>query len=126
MARGEIDLSDQLTAYAAVGTSDTKYKTTSVQTVEVFNNAGDYRTNVSDLRFEVEKQSAEAGLRGKFRTGAVAHEWALNATYYAHTDEQFGRRNALGPGGSPTSTTRYGVPRPIRSSRRRSRRPNCA
>ncbi|MFY3202168.1 TonB-dependent receptor, partial [Achromobacter xylosoxidans] len=97
MARGEIDLSDQLTAYAAVGTSDTKYKTTSVQTVEVFNNAGDYRTNVSDLRFEVEKQSAEAGLRGKFRTGAVAHEWALNATYYAHTDEQFGRRNALGP-----------------------------
>ncbi|WP_394065518.1 TonB-dependent siderophore receptor [Alcaligenes sp. WGS1538] len=96
MVRGEFDVNESLTVYAAAGASKTQYKTTSVQTVQVFNAAGDYRTNASDLLFEVDKRSAEAGVRGRFQTGAIGHQWSLSATHYAHTDEQFGRRNVLG------------------------------
>ncbi|MGE8547194.1 MAG: TonB-dependent siderophore receptor [Alcaligenes sp.] len=96
MVRGEFDVNEDLMVYAAAGASKTQYKTTSVQTVQVFNAAGDYRTNASDLLFEVDKRSAEAGVRGRFQTGAIGHQWSLSATHYAHTDEQFGRRNVLG------------------------------
>lgn len=95
MLRGELDLSDTLTAYAAVGTSKTEYRSTGAYLIQVFNSAGDYRTNLADLAFEVEKQSAEVGLRGKLQTAGIGHQWSLNATRYAHTDKQYGRRNVL-------------------------------
>lgn len=95
MVRGELDLGDSITAYAAVGTSKTKYRSTGAYLIQVFNTAGDYRTNLADLGFEMDKKSAEAGLKGQFKTAGVGHQWALNATYYTHTDKQFGRRNVL-------------------------------
>lgn len=95
MVRGEVDLNDQLMAYAAVGTSKTRYKSTGAYLIQVFNDAGDYRTNLADLGFEIERSTAEIGLRGNFKTGAVGHSWSLNATHYEHTDEQYGRRNVL-------------------------------
>ena len=95
MVRGELDLGDRVTAYAAVGTSKTRYRSTGAYLIQVFNTAGDYRTNLADLGFEMDKKSAEAGLKGKFNTAGVGHQWALNATYYTHTDKQFGRRNVL-------------------------------
>jgi iron complex outermembrane receptor protein len=95
MVRGELDLGDRVTAYAAVGTSKTRYRSTGAYLIQVFNTSGDYRTNLADLGFEMDKKSAEAGLKGKFNTAGVGHQWALNATYYTHTDKQFGRRNVL-------------------------------
>ncbi|MDN2703771.1 TonB-dependent receptor [Janthinobacterium sp. SUN100] len=95
MLRGELDLNAQVMAYAAVGASRADYQSTGAYLIQVFNTAGDYRTNVADLGFDVEKQSAEAGLRGKLRTGDIGHQWAVNATYYHHTDKQYGRRNTL-------------------------------
>ncbi|CAB3911995.1 TonB-dependent receptor [Achromobacter deleyi] len=95
MVRGEVDVNDQLTAYAAVGTSQTRYKSTGAYLIQVFNEAGDYRTNLADLGFDVERSSAEIGVRGNFKTGAVGHSWSMNATHYNHTDEQYGRRNVL-------------------------------
>ena len=95
MLRGELDVNEQVMAYAAVGSSQADYQSTGAYVIQVFNTAGDYRTNVADLGFDVEKQSAEAGLRGKLRTGNISHQWAVNATYYHHTDKQYGRRNTL-------------------------------
>ncbi|UQV47895.1 TonB-dependent siderophore receptor [Janthinobacterium lividum] len=95
MLRGELDVSEQVMAYAAVGASRADYQSTGAYLIQVFNTAGDYRTNLADLGFDVEKQSAEVGLRGKLRTGEISHQWAVNATYYHHTDKQYGRRNTL-------------------------------
>ena len=95
MLRGELDVNEQVMAYAAVGASQADYQSTGAYLIQVFNTAGDYRTNVADLGFDVEKQSAEAGVRGKLRTGDIGHQWAVNATYYHHTDKQYGRRNTL-------------------------------
>ena len=95
MLRGEVDLNEQVMAYAAIGASRADYQSTGAYLIQVFNAAGDYRTNLADLGFDVEKQSGEAGVRGKWRTGGIAHQWAVNATYYTHTDKQFGRRNVL-------------------------------
>ena len=95
MLRGEIDVNAQVMAYAAIGASKADYQSTGAYLIQVFNTAGDYRTNLADLGFKLEKQSAEVGVKGSFRTGAISHQWAANATYYHHTDKQFGRRNVL-------------------------------
>ncbi|MCA1862188.1 TonB-dependent receptor [Janthinobacterium sp. HSC-3S05] len=95
MLRGELDVNEQVMAYAAVGASRADYQSTGAYLIQVFNTAGDYRTNLADLGFDVEKQSAEIGLRGKLRTGDIGHQWAVNATYYHHKDKQYGRRNTL-------------------------------
>ena len=95
MLRGEYDVSEQLMAYAAIGAGKADYQSTGAYLIQVFNTVGDYRTNLADLGFKLEKQSAEAGVKGKFRTAGISHQWAANATYYHHTDQQFGRRNTL-------------------------------
>lgn len=95
MIRGELDVTDQITAYAAFGMSKTEYETTGASLIQVFNSAGDYRTNLADLSFELEKKSAQVGLNGEFQTGVIGHQWAVNATYYKHTDKEYGRRNVL-------------------------------
>ena len=95
MLRGEIDVNAQVMAYAAIGASKADYQSTGAYLIQVFNTAGDYRTNLADLGFKLEKQSAEVGVKGSFRTGTISHQWAANATYYHHTDKQFGRRNVL-------------------------------
>ena len=95
LLRGEYDVNAQLMAYAAIGAGKADYQSTGAYLIQVFNTAGDYRTNLADLGFNLEKQSAEVGVKGKLRTAGIGHQWAANATYYHHTDQQFGRRNTL-------------------------------
>lgn len=96
MVRGEIDLSDQLMAYAAFGTSKTDYQYNGAMSSQVLNAAGDFKTTMGQLAFEQKKQSAEIGLQGKLQTGAVRHQWTLNATHYAHKQDDYGRRSVPG------------------------------
>ncbi|MBB5610930.1 MULTISPECIES: TonB-dependent receptor [unclassified Janthinobacterium] len=93
--RGELDLSESVMAYVAMGASQTDYHSTGAYLIQVFNTAGDYRTNLADLAFEVDRKSAELGFKGKLRTGDIGHQWAVNATHYNHSDKQYGRRNVL-------------------------------
>ncbi|MBE3027401.1 TonB-dependent receptor [Janthinobacterium sp. GW458P] len=95
LLRGEYDVNAQLMAYAAIGAGKADYQSTGAYLIQVFNTAGDYRTNLADLGFNLEKQSAEVGVKGRFRAAGIGHQWAANATYYHHTDQQFGRRNTL-------------------------------
>lgn len=93
--RGELDVADTLTAYAALGISKTDFDALAASTYQVFNDAGDFRNNVAHQRSIFNKKSAEAGLKGHLQTGGVGHEWALNATQYRHTNKFGFLRNML-------------------------------
>lgn len=96
MVRGEFDVSDNLMAYAAFGTSRTHYMYNGAISAQVLNATGDFRTTMAQLAFEFEKRSAEAGLKGKLQTGGIKHQWAVNATHYSDTEKDFGRRSVPG------------------------------
>ncbi|WP_373981578.1 TonB-dependent receptor [Achromobacter sp. JD417] len=96
MIRGEFDVTDELMAYGAVGTSRSEYTYSGAMSAQVFNNAGDFRTSMGQLNMEVEKTSGDAGLRGKLQTGAIKHQWVLNATYYSDDQHDYGRRSVPG------------------------------
>lgn len=90
--RGEFDLSEQLTAYAAVGSSKSDYAYNGAMIATVINDAGDLRSSMGQLKFQVRKVSAETGLKGQFQTGEVKHQWSLNATQYSDKKKDWGRR----------------------------------
>ena len=73
-------------AYAAFGASKTNYKQNGAISAQVLNSAGDFKTVMGQLAFDVEKRSGELGLKGKLDTGPVKHQWALNATHYSHAE----------------------------------------
>lgn len=96
MVRGEFDVNDQVMAYAAFGVSKTDYKYNGAMSAQVLNAAGDFKTAMGQLAFEQKKRSAEIGLKGRLQTGAIKHQWALNATHYAHKQDDYGRRSVPG------------------------------
>ena len=96
IVRGEYDLTDSLMAYAAYGASRTRYTYSGTMLATVFNDAGDFRTSMGQLKMELEKTSGEVGLKGHFQTAAIKHQWSLNATHYGDTQKDFGRRSVPG------------------------------
>lgn len=93
---GEFDVSDNVMVHAAFGTSKSNYQYDGAAFAQVLNAAGDFRTMLGQLDFEVKKSSAELGLNGKFQTGAIKHQLALSATRYSDTDKEYGRRSVPG------------------------------
>ena len=96
MVRGEFDLNDQTMAYAALGVSKTDYEYNGAMSAQVLNAAGDFKTSMGQLAFTQKKQSAEVGLKGKLQTGAIKHQWVVNATHYSHKQDDYGRRSVPG------------------------------
>ena len=96
IVRGEYDLTDDLMAYAAFGTSETRYVYSGTMLATVFNEAGDFKTSMGQLKMELEKTSGEAGLKGNFQTVAIKHQWSINATHYGDTQKDYGRRQVPG------------------------------
>ncbi|MGE8347692.1 TonB-dependent receptor [Pseudomonas helleri] len=96
IVRAEYDLTDDLMAYAAFGTSDTRYVYSGTMLATVFNEAGDFKTSMGQLKMELEKTSGEAGLKGNFQTAAIKHQWSINATHYGDTQKDYGRRQVPG------------------------------
>lgn len=94
--RGEFDLSDHLMAYAAYGASKTHYAYNGTMMATVFNDAGDFRTSMGQLKQDLEKTSGELGLKGDFKTGPVSHNWSVNATHYGDKQKDYGRRSVPG------------------------------
>lgn len=94
--RGEVDIADNMTAYAAYGVSRTEFDAMAASPYEVFNAAGDFRTNVAHQRFIYNKRSADVGIRGEAQTGAIRHEWTVSATRYEH-DFRFGFLRTMMP-----------------------------
>ncbi|MBB3181866.1 TonB-dependent receptor [Variovorax sp. Sphag1AA] len=77
--RGEVDISPDLTAYAAVGASRMREE-------ELFANSILYAANGNLLQRQVywpvyrDSSTAETGLRGRFVTGTVGHSWVVSAS----------------------------------------------
>ncbi len=94
--RGEFDISDQITAYGAFGKAKTNYQYNGAISAQVLNAAGDYTTTMGQLAFDVDKTSAEVGLKGKFLPAGVKHQWTVNATRYEHDQHDYGRRSVPG------------------------------
>jgi len=89
LLRGEVDVTQNVTAYAAYGRSKTDFDALASSTYTVFNAQGDYRNNFAHQRSLYDRDSAEVGARAKFATGAVGHELSVSANYYQH-DNKFG------------------------------------
>ena len=94
LLRGEVDVTRDITAYAAYGRGKTDFDALASSVYTVTNAAGDYRNNFAHQRSIFDKDTAEVGARAKFNTGSVGHELALSASYYKH-DNKFGFRTSM-------------------------------
>lgn len=82
---GEYDLSDALTLFAHAGGGRSDVKRLSDQVPRIVNAAGDTRNTPSPAgyyKFNVDRSTADIGLRGVFATGPVSHTTTLMATRY--------------------------------------------
>ncbi|NBF04690.1 TonB-dependent siderophore receptor [Pseudomonas sp. Fl5BN2] len=96
IVRGEYDLSDNVMAYAAAGTSKTDYAYNGVMSAQVLNTAGDLQSTMGQLKIDLEKTSGETGLKGKLDTFGIGHQWSINATHYSDKEKDYGRRSVPG------------------------------
>lgn len=94
MLQGEFDLNNQLTAYALAGASKTEFDS-NIGTPQIINREGDFSTNYSGVSDEMARKSAEIGLKGALKTGAIGHQFAINATNYNEDYDLNGFRNLL-------------------------------
>ncbi|THU05119.1 TonB-dependent siderophore receptor [Lampropedia puyangensis] len=94
IVRGEFDVTDQFTAYASAGINKNGIDTI-MAPGQITSNAGDLRVNFSGVGDRNTRKSAEVGLRGKFHTGDIGHQLAINATYYDEDRDFYGFRNVL-------------------------------
>ncbi|WP_273729302.1 TonB-dependent siderophore receptor [Brucella gallinifaecis] len=79
--RGEYDLTDSVTAYAAYGWKWGGYDAL-ISRSSLLNNAGDISvTGIRSAR-DGNQQSGEIGMRGDFMTGEVRHEWNISANRF--------------------------------------------
>lgn len=96
LARGEYDLSDSVTAYAAWGQRDGGYNAL-INSSTLINNAGDISSSAIRSIRSGTQQSGEVGLKGKFQTGPVGHAWTLATTRFT-SDNSFKDARAGIPG----------------------------
>ncbi|CRM87999.1 MULTISPECIES: TonB-dependent receptor [Pseudomonas] len=79
---GEYDLSDSLTVFAHAGGGRSDVKRMSDQVPQILNAAGDTSNTPGYYKFNVDRSTADVGLRGLFATGPVTHTATLMATRY--------------------------------------------
>ena len=96
MMRAEYDLTDNITAYASFGHSKSKYEYNGATTANLLDNHGTIETIIGQLAFDLNKRSADIGLKGQFDTGPVGHQWVINTTYYKHRQHDYGVRRVAG------------------------------
>ncbi|NRA83550.1 MAG: TonB-dependent siderophore receptor [Gammaproteobacteria bacterium] len=82
ITRGEFDVNDQLTVYAALGANKMEFKGFSAANAQVYNSDGDIRTTLGYVADDNERVSMEMGLNGHFNTGNINHQIASNIIHY--------------------------------------------
>ena len=81
LLRGEYDLGDKLTLFADAGGGRTRVDRL-FGNPTLLNPAGDTNTLPQRFRFDVDRSTADAGLRARFDTGAIRHAVTLQASTY--------------------------------------------
>ncbi|PIB61654.1 TonB-dependent siderophore receptor [Pseudomonas sp. 2822-17] len=79
---GEYDLNDSLTVFAHAGGGRSDVKRMSDQVPRILNDAGDTENIPGYYKFNVDRSTADVGLRALFATGPVTHTTTLMATRY--------------------------------------------
>lgn len=79
---GEYDLSDALTVFAHAGGGKADVKRMSDQVPRILNDAGDTSNIPGYYKFNVDRSTADVGIRGVFATGPVNHTTTVMATQY--------------------------------------------
>ncbi len=82
MIRGEIDVNESITAYAAFGGSRTDFDSNVPQRLKIIDNAGNLEVSLGSVKLESKRTSGEVGIRSHFDTGPVEHLLVLNSTYF--------------------------------------------
>lgn len=81
LGRVEYDLTDQVTLFAAAGGGNSRVERL-FGTPILLNAAGDVSITPQNFVFDVDRITAEAGLRAQFETGAVAHSLTFQANHF--------------------------------------------
>lgn len=79
---GEYDLSDAVTVFAHAGGGKADVKRMSDQVPRILNDAGDTSNIPGYYKFNVDRSTADVGIRGFFSTGPVNHTTTAMATQY--------------------------------------------
>ncbi|MHA4968363.1 TonB-dependent receptor [Pseudomonas extremorientalis] len=79
---GEYDLNDNLSVFVHAGGGRSDVKRMSDQVPRILNDAGDTSNIPGYYKFNVDRSTADVGLRGLFATGPVTHITTLMATRY--------------------------------------------
>ncbi|WP_394790353.1 TonB-dependent receptor [Rhodoferax sp.] len=79
--RGEFDINDKLTAWAALGARRSS-EANSLANLALTSASGAGTTYRFDNTRKDNVLDGEAGLRGKFQTGSVGHEWVVSASSF--------------------------------------------
>lgn len=79
---GEYDLNDSVTVFAHAGGGRSDVDRMSDQVPRIINNAGDTANVPGHYKFNVDRSTADVGIRGVFDTGPVTHTTTLMATRY--------------------------------------------
>ena len=79
---GEYDLTDSVTVFAHAGGGRSDVKRKSDQVPRILNSAGDTSNIPGYYKFNVDRSTADVGIRGVFATGPVTHNTTLMATRY--------------------------------------------
>lgn len=80
--RGEWDITDSVTAYAAYGLRRSDERNSLGNLTVTNGTTGDGYTYRFDNAREDEVDTGEIGVRGKFATGTVKHEWVVSASAF--------------------------------------------
>ncbi|PYC13459.1 TonB-dependent siderophore receptor [Pseudomonas jessenii] len=79
---GEYDLTDNVTVFAHAGGGKSDVKRLSDQVPRILNDAGDTSNIPGYYKFNVDRSTADVGMRGVFATGPITHTTTVMATRY--------------------------------------------
>ncbi|QZD73738.1 TonB-dependent siderophore receptor [Pseudomonas sp. 3-2] len=79
---GEYDLNDNLTVFAHAGGGRSDVKRMSDQVPRILNDAGDTSNIPGYYKFNVDRSTADVGMRALFATGPITHTTTIMATRY--------------------------------------------
>ncbi len=93
--RGEVDITERITAYAAAGARDNRDQYQMPRRLTISGTDGSSAVNVGYLSFYFQNLTATVGVRGLADTGPIGHEFNLNA---AAVQQTFGVGGSFGTG----------------------------
>jgi iron complex outermembrane receptor protein len=81
LGRAEYDVTDQVTVFAAAGGGNTRVERL-FGTPTITNSAGDVSVKPENFIFDIDRQTAETGVRTRFDTAWISHNVTFQATHF--------------------------------------------